>query len=222
MFQPLEETTTAQLIESEPFKELVRKETFAAIEEAFQNKKTFATLFEINTTGNYIDIPKQYWVEALEERFHGHAYTSEAGVIDIATSSTWVDIDFVGIDVTLGSESIGTVLATSAPLGLKNTSKKKWLVWVQATFDGHSLGNNEEMALRLVKQEPDGSPEAVPGGECHATGTANGVIAKLHSSALVEVKPGDEVWCQAANFTNTGDISFERGRILWQRVAGLY
>lgn len=67
MFQPLEETTTAQLIESEPFKELVRKETFAAIEEAFQNKKTFATLFEINTTGNYIDIPKQYWVEALEE-----------------------------------------------------------------------------------------------------------------------------------------------------------
>ena len=67
MFQPLEDTTAAQLIESEPFRELVRKETFAAIEEAFQNKKTFATLFEINTTGNYIDIPKQYWVEALEE-----------------------------------------------------------------------------------------------------------------------------------------------------------
>jgi hypothetical protein len=67
MFQPLDETTSAQLMDSGPFKELVRKETFTAIEEAFRNKKTFATLFEINTTGHYIDIPKQYWIEALEE-----------------------------------------------------------------------------------------------------------------------------------------------------------
>jgi hypothetical protein len=46
---------------------LIKKETPLAIEEAFRNKKTFATLFEINGIELYLDIPKQYWVPALEQ-----------------------------------------------------------------------------------------------------------------------------------------------------------
>jgi hypothetical protein len=38
-----------------------------AIEEAFLNKKTFATLFEINGLGLYLDIPRNHWISALEQ-----------------------------------------------------------------------------------------------------------------------------------------------------------
>jgi hypothetical protein len=67
MFQPLEGLTAADLHENQILTDLVKAETYPAIEEAFNNKKTFATLFQINMTGHYIDIPKQYWVPALEE-----------------------------------------------------------------------------------------------------------------------------------------------------------
>jgi hypothetical protein len=46
---------------------MIKAETPIAIEEAFRNKKTFATLFEINGMGLFIDIPKQYWIFALEQ-----------------------------------------------------------------------------------------------------------------------------------------------------------
>ena len=58
---------TAELLENPAFINLLKKETVSAIQAAFANKKTFATLFEINRTGMYIDIPKQYWIPALEE-----------------------------------------------------------------------------------------------------------------------------------------------------------
>lgn len=67
MFQPLDGLTADQLYDNKPLVNLVRNEVYPAIEEAFQNKKTFATIFEVNSTGYFIDIPKQYWVAALEE-----------------------------------------------------------------------------------------------------------------------------------------------------------
>lgn len=67
MFQPLEGLTAADLLDNQALIELTKAETFPAIEDAFNNKKTFATLFQVNMTGNYIDIPKQYWIPALEE-----------------------------------------------------------------------------------------------------------------------------------------------------------
>jgi len=67
MFQPLEGLTMAELCDTESLVNLTKQETYPAIEEAFNNKKTFATLFEINVTGYYIDIPKRSWVDALEE-----------------------------------------------------------------------------------------------------------------------------------------------------------
>ena len=67
LFEPLEEAKASDLVANETLISLVKRETFVAIQEAFKNKKTFATLFEINTTGMYIDIPKQYWIPALEQ-----------------------------------------------------------------------------------------------------------------------------------------------------------
>ncbi len=67
LFEPLEDIKASELISNEALINLIKKETVVAIEEAFRNKKTFATLFEINGTGMYIDIPKQYWIPALEQ-----------------------------------------------------------------------------------------------------------------------------------------------------------
>lgn len=66
LFEPLEAIQASDLEESVALIEMIRKETPLAIEEAFRGNKTFATLFEINNLGLYLDIPKQYWIPALE------------------------------------------------------------------------------------------------------------------------------------------------------------
>lgn len=66
LFEPLEAINASDLMQSEVLLRMLKEETPKAIEEAFYNKKTFATLFEINGMGLYLDIPKQYWIPALE------------------------------------------------------------------------------------------------------------------------------------------------------------
>jgi len=151
-------------------------------------------------------------IRILEERFQGYVYTESTATITISTVSTWVNLPYTG---TLDGTSVG-LESISGKLGLKNTSGKRYLVRAQATFDAKSLGSNLEMALRMVR-----NGTKIPGAECHATGTANGVIAKLHSYAHFWMEPGDEVWMQAANFTNTTDLGFERGKMDIHRLAGV-
>lgn len=67
LFEPIENIRASELIANEVLLNLIKTETVIAIQEAFTSKKTFATLFEVNGTGMYIDIPKQYWVPALEQ-----------------------------------------------------------------------------------------------------------------------------------------------------------
>ena len=67
LFEPLEQIQVSDLLNSESLLDLIKKETPIAIEEAFKAKKTFATLFEINGLGLYLDIPKAYFIPALEQ-----------------------------------------------------------------------------------------------------------------------------------------------------------
>lgn len=67
LFELPDDVEVSQLIENTSLLALIKAETPLAIEEAFKNKKTFATLFEINTTGFYLDLPRTYWVPALEQ-----------------------------------------------------------------------------------------------------------------------------------------------------------
>lgn len=67
VFEPLEEAICEDLLTIPYLVEMVKKEAPLAIKEALQTKKNFATLFEINGLGVYIDIPKQYWISALEQ-----------------------------------------------------------------------------------------------------------------------------------------------------------
>lgn len=67
LFEPLEDIKASDLLESEALLIMLKKETPLAIREAFETNKTFATLFEINGLSLYVDIPKQYWIPALEQ-----------------------------------------------------------------------------------------------------------------------------------------------------------
>lgn len=66
-FEPFEEVESSNLMQNDSLLKMIKKETPVAIEEALKDKKTFATIFEIGNTGYHIDIPKQYWIDALEQ-----------------------------------------------------------------------------------------------------------------------------------------------------------
>lgn len=67
VFEPWSSIVASDLIETPPLVELIKRETPIAIKDAFENRKTFATLFQVNHSEYYIDIPKPYWIKALEE-----------------------------------------------------------------------------------------------------------------------------------------------------------
>ena len=58
---------SAQEIESSNvLKDLLKIEVPKAIEYAIKNKKTFASIFEINDSNSYIELHKNQWIFALE------------------------------------------------------------------------------------------------------------------------------------------------------------
>ena len=67
VFEPWEAIIAVDLLDTPQLVELVKREAPKAIKDAFENRKTFATLFQVNHSEYYIDIPKPYWTAALEE-----------------------------------------------------------------------------------------------------------------------------------------------------------
>ena len=66
LFDNLDSLTSDQISKSDILKELIKKHVPLAIEEAIVDKKIYASLFEINDSGQYIEVHKNQWVQALE------------------------------------------------------------------------------------------------------------------------------------------------------------
>lgn len=66
LFDNLDELTPDQISKSDILKELIKKHAPLAIEDAIVDKKIYASLFEINDSGQYIEVHKNQWVQALE------------------------------------------------------------------------------------------------------------------------------------------------------------
>ena len=88
-FEPFEEVESSNLLENQDLLKMIKKETPIAIEEALKEKKTFATIFEIGGTGYFVDIPKQYWVDALEQCIN--FYLEEEKFEDCVTLKKLID-----------------------------------------------------------------------------------------------------------------------------------
>jgi hypothetical protein len=66
LFDNLDQLTPEQISKSDILKELVKKHVPLAVEEAIVDKKIYASLFEINDSGQHVEIHKNNWVQALE------------------------------------------------------------------------------------------------------------------------------------------------------------
>jgi len=65
-FQSLVNIDSSFIQKDKKLSNLLLREVPVAIEQALKTNKESATLFEINTTGLYVNVPKTSWVSALE------------------------------------------------------------------------------------------------------------------------------------------------------------
>lgn len=55
-----------QVADSQELKKLIKSQAPEAVRLAFDHDKKFATIFEINDSSCFIDVPKKNWIPALE------------------------------------------------------------------------------------------------------------------------------------------------------------
>jgi hypothetical protein len=63
---PLNDNTTSYILESEEIQKFIYEHTFNGIKEAIRTKKNIAVLFRLNNTDNYIELPKNEWINAID------------------------------------------------------------------------------------------------------------------------------------------------------------
>lgn len=66
LFENPEYLKSEDVSESEILKQLIKVHLPASIEKSIVGKKIYAPLFEINDSGQYIEVHKNNWVQALE------------------------------------------------------------------------------------------------------------------------------------------------------------
>lgn len=66
VFDNPQDLTTEQVADSQELKKLIKSQAPEAIQLAFEHGKKFATVFEINDSSYYVELPKKSWVQALE------------------------------------------------------------------------------------------------------------------------------------------------------------
>ena len=76
-FENLDEMTSEDLVESEVLVRVLKNEVPKAISKAIKDKKTYATVFEINSFNVFVEIHKKDWINALNSCIELHAKDEE-------------------------------------------------------------------------------------------------------------------------------------------------
>jgi hypothetical protein len=66
LFDNIESLTAEDISKSQQLKDLLKMQIPISVYEAHTGNKQYATIFEINSSGSYIDIHKRDWITALE------------------------------------------------------------------------------------------------------------------------------------------------------------
>lgn len=73
--KPISTATPVDIIlEADVLVDLVHSEVLPAIEQALKTRKTVATLFQINSTDAYLELPRASWINAIDKSI---AYNSQ-------------------------------------------------------------------------------------------------------------------------------------------------
>jgi hypothetical protein len=137
------------------------------------------------------------------------------GQITITTNQT-VTIGTAGQFVSTGIDGSfdtavaqGFVKGTTDTFGVKNNTDVTRLMRVYSSADCRG-GNNQVHGAKLAK---NGTP--IDASECRAfTGSGPNDFAKLITSLVIKMEPGDEVSLFLANFTSTDNLVVGRARLI--------
>jgi len=128
------------------------------------------------------------------------------GTVTITTTGAYVS---TGLSATFDTSTAnGIVQGTTDTFGIKNNTSVTRIMRVYASADARG-GNNQIHGIKLAL---NGTP--IDQTECRAfTGSSN-QEAKLVTSWVIRMEPGDEVSLFIANHSTTDNIEIRRGRVL--------
>lgn len=141
---------------------------------------------------------------------YGQVVKIDSGTITLIAQNVYQS---TGLTATLNSLKSGISLGSEDTFAVKNTSGKTKVFQLFGSIDmGVSVAGDTIMGIKFAL---NGVP--VDESECRAW-SIGGKAGKLVTNWLLELEPNDEVALYVANFSNTTNISFSRGRIVAQTV----
>jgi hypothetical protein len=144
-------------------------------------------------------------------QFFGQLVRQNSATINIVSTGVYQG---TGLSATLSAGAVG-VGAGSAPFSLQNVDTGPRWVQVSASYDAAMTGATRTLGLRLAV-----NGVVLSDTDCRATTGLTGSIAKLFTTSLLLLQPNDVVELFVANHTNSDNISFQRGRMVFNGVTG--
>jgi hypothetical protein len=142
--------------------------------------------------------------------FYGQVSKITSGTINIATAGTYQS---TGLTATLDSENEGIILGTNDLFAVKNVTGSPQLIKIYGSADIDAGGSSKTLGIKLAL---NGTP--IDNTECNAV-TGTGInFAKLVTNWMIELQPNDEVALYVTNKTNSGNVTFLRGRLVASTV----
>ena len=169
-----------------------------------------ANIFRTETRNNL----KQLNIAALVP-FRGQLSRQSQGSVTITTQGVYVPIP---LTTTLDSAiSFNMSKGLNSPFGLRNDTERGYMVRVFSAIDARA-GNNKILGIKLVKYLADGTTVVYDETECRAFTASGGEEAKLVTSWIVRLDPGEEIATWIANHSDTVNIDFRRGKMIANSV----
>lgn len=141
--------------------------------------------------------------------YYGQMVRTTSGTTNVATAGTF---QTTGLTGTLDSLADGLALGTVDGMALRNVSGETLTLLFFGSADVEA-GNNKVLGLKLAK---NGTP--INETECRSATGVGTNFAKLVTSWIVEVDDEDEVALFVTNFTNTGNVTVQRARLIARSV----
>lgn len=169
-----------------------------------------ANIFRTETRNNL----KQLNIASLVP-FRGQLSRQAPGPVTINTQGVYVPVT---TDTTLDAEiSFNMSKGLNSPFGLRNDTERGYMVRVFSAIDARA-GNNKILGIKLVKYLADGTSVIYDETECRAFTGSNGQEAKLVTSWIVRLDPGEEIATWIANHSDAVDIDLRRCKMVANSV----
>jgi hypothetical protein len=141
--------------------------------------------------------------------YYGQISKTTSSTINIGTAGVYQSTGLTG---SLDVEAFGIGVGTTDKFAIKNVSGETILVKVYGSSD-IAAGNNKVLGIKLAL---NGVP--IDSTECNAPTGLGTSFAKLVTNWMIRMAPNDEVALFVTNFTNSGNVTFQRGRLVASTV----